>query len=68
MFNGRNCDPNIQETVRFDTVVPHLFRVGTRDEVIPLSSQVLCRSGSVTKELYIPQGTHIIISDVAYHR
>ncbi|KAI0281778.1 cytochrome P450 [Russula aff. rugulosa BPL654] len=58
----------IKETVRFDTVVPHLFRVATRDEVIPLSEQVRCRSGSVTKELYIPQGTHIIISDVAYHR
>jgi len=58
----------IKETVRFDTVVPHLFRVGTRDEVIPLSEQVLCRTGSVIKELCIPQGTHVIISNVAYHR
>ena len=52
--------------MRFDTVVPHLFRVATRDEVIPLSEQVRCRSGSDAKELYIPE-THII-SDAAYHR
>ncbi|KAI0295704.1 cytochrome P450 [Russula brevipes] len=58
----------IKETVRFDTVVPHLFRVSTRDEVIPLSEQVHCRSGSVIEELYIPQGTHVIISDIAYNR
>ncbi|KAF8483511.1 cytochrome P450 [Russula ochroleuca] len=58
----------IKETVRFDVVVPHLFRETTRDEVIPLSGPVVCRSGTVIKELCIPQGTHIIISDVAYNR
>ncbi|KAI9453185.1 cytochrome P450, partial [Russula earlei] len=58
----------IKETVRFDTVVPHLFRVATRNEVISLSEQVRCRSGIFIEELYIPQGTHIIISNVAYNR
>ncbi|KAI0002552.1 cytochrome P450 [Russula compacta] len=58
----------IKETVRFDTVVSHLFRVATRDEVIPLSGKVLCRSGSVIEELHVPRRTHIIISDVAYNR
>jgi hypothetical protein len=52
---------------RFDVVVPHLFREMTRDEVIPLSGHVVCRSGNVIKYLCIPQGTHIIIS-VAYNR
>jgi hypothetical protein len=33
-----------------------------------LSGPVVCRSGTVIKELCIPQGTHIIISDVAYNR
>jgi hypothetical protein len=60
--------PTFQETARFDTVVPHLFRETTRDEVIPLSRPAHCRSGSVIKELYVSQGTHIIISDVAYNR
>jgi hypothetical protein len=54
--------------MRFETVVPHLFRVATRDEVIPLSEEVLCRSGNVIKQLSVPRGTNIIISDVAYHR
>jgi len=54
--------------MRYDTVVPHLFRVATRDEVIPLTAKVLCRSGSVIEHLPIPRGTQIIISDVAYHR
>jgi cytochrome P450 len=58
----------IQETIRFDTVVPHLFREATRNEVIPLSEEVRCRSGTITGELYIPQGTHIIISNAAYNR
>ncbi|KAH9975382.1 cytochrome P450 [Lactifluus volemus] len=58
----------IKETLRFDTVVPHLFREATRDDVVPLSTQVLCRSGNVIEELHIPKGTHVIISDVAYNR
>ncbi|KAH9965228.1 cytochrome P450 [Russula dissimulans] len=58
----------IKETIRFDTVVPHLFREATRNEVIPLSEEVRCRSGTITGELYIPQGTHIIISNAAYNR
>jgi len=58
----------IKETIRFDTVVPHLFREATRNEVIPLSEQVRCRSGTITEELCIPQGTHIIISNAAYNR
>ncbi|KAI0052758.1 cytochrome P450 [Auriscalpium vulgare] len=53
----------IKETLRFDTVVPHLFRVSTRDDVIPLSQPI---AGS--SELPIAQGTHIIISNVAYNR
>jgi len=67
-FSGWKHDSDVKETVRFDTVVPHLFRVSTRDEVIPLSEQVHCRSGSVIEELYIPQGTHVIVSDIAYNR
>jgi cytochrome P450 len=67
-FSGWKYDSDVKETVRFDTVVPHLFRVSTRDEVIPLSEQVHCRSGSVIEELYIPRGTHVIISDIAYNR
>jgi cytochrome P450 len=59
---------NLQETLRFDTVVPHLFREATQDIVVPLSTQVLCRSGNVIEELHIPKGTHVIISDVAYNR
>ena len=54
--------------MRYDTVVPHLFREATRDDVIPLTAKVLCRSGNVIEHLSIPQGTQIIISDVAYHR
>jgi hypothetical protein len=63
-----NVIPTLQETLRFDTVIPHLFRETVRDEVIPLSEPVICRSGTAIKELCIPKGTHIIISDVAYHR
>ena len=44
-WKGDSC---IQETIRFDTVVPHLFREATRNEVIPLSEQVRCRSGTIT--------------------
>jgi len=58
----------IKETMRYDTVVPHLFRVATRDEVIPLTAKVCCRSGSVIERLPLSRGTEIIISDVAYHR
>lgn len=57
-----------QETMRYDTVIPHLFREATRDEVIPLTAKVFCRSGNVIEHLPIPRGTQIIISDVAYHR
>lgn len=68
LIDGWKCGSDFQETLRFDTTIPHLFRVTTRDEVIPLSEQVLCQSGGVIKELCVPQGTHIIISAVAYHR
>lgn len=57
-----------QETMRYDTVIPHLFREATRDDVIPLTAKVFCRSGNVVEHLPIPRGTQIIISDVAYHR
>lgn len=68
LVDGTRCDSDFQETLRFDTIIPHLFRVTTRDEVIPLSKQVLCRSGSLIKEVCVAKGTHIIISGVAYHR
>ncbi|KAI9465874.1 cytochrome P450 [Lactarius psammicola] len=58
----------IKESLRFDTVVPHLFREAVCDEVVPLSVPVYCKSGNVINELHIPKGTHIIVSDVAYHR
>ncbi|KAI0066958.1 cytochrome P450 [Artomyces pyxidatus] len=58
----------IKETLRFDTVVPHLFRVSTRDDVIPVSAPISSPSGDSTFELPIPKGTQIIISDVAYNR
>ncbi|KAI0292218.1 cytochrome P450 [Multifurca ochricompacta] len=58
----------IKETLRFDTVVPHLFREAIRDEVVPLSKPIRCKSGKVIDELFIPKGTSIIISDVAYNR
>lgn len=58
----------IKESLRFDTVVPHLFREAVRDEVVPLSVPVHCKSGNVINELCIPRGTHVIISDIAYHR
>ncbi|KAI9441397.1 cytochrome P450 [Lactarius indigo] len=58
----------IKESLRFDTVVPHLFREAVCDEVVPLSVPIYCKSGDVINELHIPKGTHVIISDIAYHR
>lgn len=54
--------------MRFDTVVPHLFREAAKEEVVPLSVPVNCKSGNVINELHIPKGTHVIVSDIAYHR
>ena len=61
-------DPDIQETMRFETVVLHLFRMATHDEVIPLTEKVLYRSGGVIEQLPIARRTNIIISDVANRR
>ncbi|KAI0260715.1 cytochrome P450 [Gloeopeniophorella convolvens] len=58
----------IKETLRFDTVVPHLFRTATRDDIVPLSKPINCPSGRVLTELCIPRETHIIISNIAYNR
>ncbi|KAH9042656.1 hypothetical protein EDB85DRAFT_1084617 [Lactarius pseudohatsudake] len=33
-----------------------------------LSVPIYCKSGNVINELQIPRGTHLIISDIAYHR
>ncbi|KAI0298376.1 cytochrome P450 [Multifurca ochricompacta] len=58
----------IKETLRFDTVVPHLFREAIRDEVVPLSKPIRSKSGKVIEELFIPKGTSIIVSNAAYNR
>ncbi|EIM88709.1 cytochrome P450 [Stereum hirsutum FP-91666 SS1] len=57
----------IKETLRFDTVVPHLSRKATQDDVLPLSKPISATSGKVMKEIPIRKGLRIIISDVAYN-
>ncbi|THH17361.1 hypothetical protein EW146_g3435 [Bondarzewia mesenterica] len=57
----------VKETFRFDTVVPHLFREATRDDVLPLSEPLKMSSGKVVSEILVPKGTRIVISNVAYN-
>lgn len=58
----------IKETFRFDTVVPHLFRQATRDDILPLSKAIRTSSGKIVDSIPIPKGIRIVISNVGYNQ
>ncbi|RPD57254.1 cytochrome P450 [Lentinus tigrinus ALCF2SS1-7] len=58
----------IKETLRFHAVVPYLWRVAGKDDVIPLSEPVVGADGSVLTEVPIFKGQSVITSLCGYNR
>ncbi|RPD78489.1 cytochrome P450 [Lentinus tigrinus ALCF2SS1-7] len=58
----------IKETLRFHPIVPQLFRVAVKDDVIPLSHPVVSTTGETITEVPVQAGQVIVTSFAAYHR
>ncbi|KAK7466363.1 hypothetical protein VKT23_005090 [Stygiomarasmius scandens] len=56
-----------RETLRLFPPVPLLFRTALRDAILPLSKPISSTNGS-TNEIFIPQGTQIMISIINCNR
>ena len=49
-------------------IIPELFRQASRDDVIPLSSPIMTKSGQLISEIPISKGQNITISVGCYNR
>ncbi|RDX48105.1 cytochrome P450 [Lentinus brumalis] len=58
----------IKETLRFHPIVPHLPRVATADDVLPLEFPIVSRGGEVLTEIPIRAGQVIFTSFAMYNR
>lgn len=58
----------LREILRFNPVVPHLFRMSAQDDIIPLSKPITTASGKVLDQVPIRKGQRIIMSIPAYNR
>ncbi|KAF9234005.1 cytochrome P450 [Melanogaster broomeanus] len=58
----------IKEVLRYHSVAYHIFRVASRDDILPLSKPITTKSGDLINELPVPKGTRILVSIAAYNR
>ena len=62
-------EPNAkQETLRFHAIVYHLFRRAGKDDVIPLASPIISKSGQTLTEIPVKEGQTILVSICGYNR
>jgi len=57
-----------KETLRVYPVAQHLYRTAYEDDVIPLTTPIVGRSGKVITEVHVPKGTQVIGSAQGYNR
>ena len=58
----------MQESLRLNPIAAGLFRQASRDDVIPLSSPIMTKSGQLISEIPISKGQNIAISVGGYNR
>ncbi|KAJ7691727.1 cytochrome P450 [Mycena rosella] len=58
----------MKETLRFHPVAYSSFREAARDEVLPLSTPIVTKSGKTITELPIPKDMILVISNAGYNR
>ncbi|KAJ7691720.1 cytochrome P450 [Mycena rosella] len=58
----------MKETLRFHPVVYSSVREAARDEVLPLSTPIVTKSGKTITELPIPKDMILVISNAGYNR
>lgn len=58
----------LREILRFNPVIPHLFRMSLQDDIIPLSKPITTLSGKVIEQIPIAKGQRIVMSVPAYNR
>ena len=56
-----------QETLRIYPIIIDITRAPKKDDILPLSKPVTGVSGKGYKELFVPAGTIVTISPVAYN-
>ncbi|KAK0434781.1 cytochrome P450 [Armillaria borealis] len=56
------------ETLRMHPVVYNVFRIATKDDVLPLHKPITTKTGEVLTELPIPAGLQVISSIAGYNR
>lgn len=58
----------LREILRFNPVIPHLYRMSAQEDIIPLSKPIKTKSGKMIDQVPIRKGQRIIISVPAYNR
>ncbi|PBK93679.1 cytochrome P450 [Armillaria gallica] len=58
----------VKETLRMHPVVYNVFRIATKDDVLPLHKPITTKTGEVLTELPIPAGLQVISSIAGYNR
>jgi len=58
----------MKETLRFHPVSSNSVREAARDEVLPLSTPIITKSGKTITELPIPKDMILVISNAGYNR
>ncbi|KAF9075478.1 cytochrome P450 [Rhodocollybia butyracea] len=57
-----------KETLRVYPVAQHLYRTAYEDDVLPLTTPIVGKSGKVITEVHVPKGTQVIGSAQGYNR
>jgi len=58
----------IKEGLRYHPATPHMHRVATEDDILPLSRPVTTKTGEMIDEVVVTKGTLIVASIAAYNR
>ncbi|KAF8575892.1 cytochrome P450 [Ramaria rubella] len=58
----------VKETLRFHPLLPSIIRMAENDDVIPLLTPQITKTGETVKEIPVSKGQRIMISIAAYNR
>ena len=58
----------MQETLRFHSIVYHLERVASQDDVIPLAYPIVSDKGEVITEIAVAKGQVVMLNIAVYNR
>lgn len=58
----------VKEVLRYHCVIPQIYRVPVKEDLIPLSRPITSVSGEQINQVRVPKGTRIVVSIAAYNR